>query len=399
MKLPSYSPHIKHWALDQEIVFLNHGSFGATPKVILEKQNQLRMCMESEPVRFSIRELYPLYQASIEKLGSFIGANSSNLVFMKNATMGVNTILHSLNLNEGDEVLMHSHAYGACANTIRWYAQKNKWKVNVAEIPYPIKNPDEVVEAFVKAITPKTKFAMIDHITSATGIIFPVEKIVKELQAKGIEVLVDGAHAPAHVELNLEKLGAEYFVGNCHKWICSPKGSALLYVRPDKQKSISPLQFSHYFDAPVAADKNWQGQFFWPGTDDYTAYCCVGDAIDFFENNFEGGWKEIRKQNRDLCLKARKMLAEKMQTELPAPEEMIGNLSNILLRDTELPPYGFNYISPLQEQLFTHYKIEVPVFTFNREQPRQWARIAVQLYNSFEQYEYLGDALKEILKR
>lgn len=220
------------------------------------------------------------------------------------------------------------------------------------------KNSDQIVEAFVKAITPKTKFALIDHITSATGIIFPIEKIIAEMHARGIEVLVDAAHSPGHVELNLEKLGAEYFVGNCHKWICSPKGSAILYVREDKQKLIEPLQISHFFDAPVSKDKKWQGKFFWPGTDDYTAYCCVGDSIDFFENNFENGWKGIRKSNLELCLRARKMLSEKIGTELPAPENMIGNLANIYLGETYLPPYGFNYISPIQEKLFQNIKLK-----------------------------------------
>jgi isopenicillin-N epimerase len=397
MKLPEYSSHAKHWSLDPEIVFLNHGSFGATPTKIIERQNQLRQRMESEPVRFCVRELEDLYRSSLYKLADFVGAKRTNLVFMKNATMGVNTVLHSLQFKAGDALLMHSHAYGACANALRWYAERNKLEIKVADIPYPVQSPDDVAEAFMKAVTPNVKFALIDHITSATGIIFPVEKIVPALQAKGIEVLVDGAHAPAQLELDLELLGADYYVGNCHKWICSPRGSALLYVKEEKQKKISLLQISHHFDKPVREEEKWQAGFFWPGTDDYTSYCCVGDAIDFFEANFEGGWKGIRKRNRDLCLSMRKMLAEKLGTTLPAPEEMIANLSNIYLGEAELPPYGFNYISPLQEKLYSGYKIEVPVFTFNRAQPRQWLRISTQLYNSEAQYEYLAQALAEIL--
>lgn len=398
MKLPAYSAHASHWKLDEEMVFLNHGSFGATPTAILEKQRELQLKAESELVRFYVRELYGLYMTSLERTAKFIGAKAHNLVFIKNTTMGVNTIFHSLRLHEGDEVLSHSHAYGACSNALNYYAERNKWKVNIAQVPFPIQHEDEVVEAFVKAVTPKTKFAMVDHITSATGVIFPVERIVKELQARGIEVMVDAAHSPGHVELNLEQLGAEYFIGNCHKWICSPKGSAILYVREDKQKGIEPLQISHNFDAPVDEKQKWQGKFFWPGTDDYTAYCLVGDSIDYFENNFEGGWKGIRQRNRNLCLTARKMLAEKTHSELPAPESMIGNLSNIYLGKAQLPPYGFNYITEVGQKLFNDYKIEIPTFVFNRNEPRLWVRPAFQLYNSLEQYEYLGDALVEILK-
>lgn len=396
--LPGYSEHIRHWSLDTGIVFLNHGSFGAAPLAILERQDRLRRQMEAEPIRFFLREFEDLYFKSLHRLADFVGAKRTNLAFMKNATMGVNTVMHALHFNEGDELLMHSHAYGACVNTLNRYASQQKLKVNVAEVPFPVKNPAEVVEAFVKAVTPKTKFALVDHITSATGIIFPVEEIVKELQGRGIEVLVDGAHAPGHVELDLEKLGPDYYVGNCHKWICSPRGSALLYVRADRQEKITPLQVSHQFDRPVEAERKWQYDFVWPGTDDYTAYCCVGDAIDFFENNFEGGWKGIRKRNREMCLEARKILSARLGTGLPAPAEMIGNMANVFIGESALPPYGFNYISPLQEKLFSEHRIEVPVFTFNRKNPRQWLRISVQLYNSLEHYEYLGEALEKIMK-
>jgi isopenicillin-N epimerase len=397
MKLPSYSEHIKHWALDQEIVFLNHGSFGATPKAITEKQIALLRRFEAEPIRFMVREMYDLYYSSLGKLAKFVGAKESNLVFLKNTTAGVNTILHSLKFDAGDEILIHSHAYGACVNTIKFYAEKNNVKVNCADIPFPIKSPDEVVEGFVKALTPKTKLVLLDHITSPTGIIFPVEQLTKIMREKNIEVLIDGAHAPGQLHLELDKLGADYYVGNCHKWICSPKGSALLHVREDKQKKILPMQISHNFDVPVAEEKKWQSQFFWPGTDDYTSYCLVGESIEYFENNFDGGWNAIRKYNRELTLKARKHIAGKVGTALPAPDEMIANLATIYLGEAEVPPYGFNYISPLQEKLFSEYKIEVPCIFYNRAQPRQWVRITTQLYNSMEQSEYLADALSNLL--
>jgi isopenicillin-N epimerase len=227
------------------MVFLNHGSFGATPTKILELQQKYIYQMEAEPVRYMIRELEPLWWEAKEKTAHFLGANPSNLVFVKNATMGVNTILHSLNFESGDEVLTTNHAYGACMNTLHQYAKIKKFNVVVASIPFPFKDEDEIIEALVQKITPKTKLLMIDHITSATATIFPIEKIIQLFEEKGIKVLVDGAHAPGMIHLELEKMGASYYVGNCHKWICSPKGSALLYVRKDKQAKINPLNISH----------------------------------------------------------------------------------------------------------------------------------------------------------
>jgi isopenicillin-N epimerase len=393
LNFPFYSEHAKHWDLDEEMVFLNHGSFGSTPRFVLQKQNELRTQMEKESVRFMLRELYPLYQNSLKRLAQFIGANENNLVFVKNATMGVNTIFHSLKFDPGDEILIHSHAYGACVNTIKWYAEQHKAKIVIANIPFPVSNKQQILDAYHSCISPRTKIALIDQITSPTGILFPVEELVESLQTKNIDVLVDGAHAPGQVPLNLHKLNAAYYTGNCHKWICSPKGSAFLYVREDKQHLIHPIQISHLFDAPVSKEKIWQGQFFWPGTDDYTAYCCVGIAIDYFENNFEGGWNSIMKKNNQLAINGRKILSEKLDTPLPTPDDMIVNLASVCLGESELPPYGFNFISEVQKKLFSEYKIEVPVLVFNRENPRLWVRIAAQLFNTLEQVEYLAESL------
>ncbi len=394
MSNPKYSSLVKHWSLDQSITFLNHGSFGATPNIVREEQRKFQNALEAEPVRFCVRELEPLWDNARKITAEFLGTTASNLVFMKNTTMGVNTIFHSLNLKEGDEILTHDHAYGACINTIKYYAEKNKYNLRIANIPFPIKSEDELIDAMVKEITPKTKLLFIDHITSATGIIFPVKKLTEIFKSKGIDVFIDGAHAPGMVDLNIEDIGADYYVGNAHKWICSPKGSAIFYVHPDKQKNIVPLQISHNYDR----SDSWAKQFFWPGTDDYTSYASVPKAIEFMGNIFPGGWDELRKNNNDLTLRGRKLISEKLGTELPAPNNMIGHLANILIGKTELPPYGFNYFHPIQEALFHKYKIEVPIFTFKRSDPKAWVRIAVQAYNDISQYEYLAEALKEILK-
>jgi len=395
---PSYSPLSKHWQLDQSVTFLNHGSFGAAPVKILKLQQKLRTRLEAEPVHFMIREMEPMWYEARKITAEFLGCKPQNLVFVKNATMGVNTVLHSLKFEKGDEVLMTNHEYGACSNALKWYAAKNGWKVQIAEISYPLSSEDDVTEAVMKAVTPKTKFALLDHITSATGTIFPVEKIVPLLKAKGIEVMIDGAHAPGMLDLNIEKTGADYYTGNCHKWICSPKGSAILYVSEEKKSKIQPLQVSHTYDKPVTEEEKWAGSFFWPGTDDYTAFLCVPAAIEFMGSVYKGGWNELRSRNRSLVLNARKKIAETLGSELPVPGNMIGSLANISLGKTTLPPFGFNYIQPLQEKLFTRFKIEVPLMIFSRENPRLWVRIAAQAYNDFSQYEYLAEALATELK-
>ena len=395
--LPPYSNHSKHWPLDPATVFLNHGSFGATPVEVLNKQATLRDQMESEPVRFMIRELEPLWWEAKSILGKFVGADPNHIVFVRNATMGVNTIIHSLQFNEGDEILTTNHIYGACLHTLNEYAKIKKFKVVIAEVPFPIADEEAVIAALRSKKTSKTKLVLIDHITSATGLIFPVEKIVRQFEAEGIEVLLDGAHAPGFLDLNLDGLAASYYVGNCHKWICSPKGSALLYVRPDKQNKIMPLQFSHVYDKKVDEKSKWSASFFWPGTDDFTAYLSIPFAIDFM-GNLMGSWSALQTYNRELCLSARQLIAAKLETALPAPAAMIGNLSNILISPVNQPYEGpyFNYIHPIQEKLFQEYKIEVPIFALPFSTRANWLRIAVQAYNSLEQYEYLADALYEI---
>lgn len=395
MDLPSGSPLVKHWALDKEIVFLNHGSFGACPVPVLQKQDEYRRQMESGPVRFMLREAEELLWKSKESLAAFVGARPQDIAYVTNATVGVNTVLNSLQFNAGDELITTNQGYGACNNAMKWFAEKAKARMIVAEIPFPVSSPEEVTQAILKTVTPRTRLVMIDHITSPTGIIFPVKEIVAALKEKGIDTLIDGAHAPGMVDLNIDEIGAAYYTGNCHKWICSPKGSAFLHVRIDKQHLIRPMVISHLYDRK-AGDRLWSSHFFWSGTGDFTPYLCVKDAIEFMATLFPGGWQELREHNRSLTLKARKYLSEKTGVALPAPESMIGALSAIQIGKGEIPPYTFNYINPVQERLWEEYKIEVPVFGWNNENPRLWLRFSVQAYNSMEQYEYLTEAVLKI---
>jgi isopenicillin-N epimerase len=217
------------------------------------------------------------------------------------------------------------------------------------------------------------------------------------LNRRGIDCLVDGAHAPGQIPLNLRELGAAYFTGNCHKWICSPKGSAFLHVRKDRRHLIHPISIGHTYDKEENKDRLWSNRFFWPGTGDYSAYLCVKDAIAFMGSLFPGGWSELMNHNRKQCLQARKLIAEITGIPLSAPEDMIVNLSTFDLGDTQLPATNFNYISPLGEKLWSEFRIELPVLPWNQQRPRLMFRISSQCYNSLEQYEYLAEALKLVL--
>ena len=397
LTLPPYSQHEKHWNHDKNIVFLNHGSFGSCPNAILDLQTQIRTRTELDPIRELVSNFEVNYHENKIALAQFVGSNPNDLVLMKNSTSGANTILNSLSFNEGDEILTHSHAYGACINVLKHYAEKQKCKLVIAEIPFPISSKEEIINAILNQVSSKTKFVLLDHITSATGIIFPVEKLTKELESSGIEVLVDGAHAPGMIDLNIEALGASYYIGNGHKWICSPRGSALMHVRKDKQFKIHPLQISHYNDLHEGTDAHWSAQFAWPGTDDYSSYLLLKDSIHYMENIL-GSWESLRKHNRTLCLEARKMICEKLNIEIPTPDSMIGHLASIPVQNNpETPSKFFNMITPLKQRLMDEYKIQVPVFYFDKTNPKLLLRISVQAYNSMEQFEYLGESLQRAI--
>jgi isopenicillin-N epimerase len=205
------------WALDPAVAMLNHGSFGACPRPVLERQAELRRQMEAGPVRFLVRQLQPLMDKSRRALAALIGAEPQDVVFVSNATAGVNSVLRSLRFNRGDELLVTNHGYNACTNVVRYVAERDGATAVVADVPIPIASPGEVVEAVLARVTARTRLAVLDHVTSPTAIVFPAESLVARLRERGVETLVDGAHATGMVPLDLGRLGAAYYAGNCHK--------------------------------------------------------------------------------------------------------------------------------------------------------------------------------------
>ena len=379
------------WSLDSSVTFLNHGSFGACPRPVLELQQHLREQMEREPVRFFMREFEPLLDDARRQLAAFVGADSDGLAFVSNATTGINAVLRSLPFEPGDEVLTTNHEYNACRNALDFVADRLGVRVVVAEIPLPIDSP-QIVEAVMRRVSPRTRLALLDHVTSQTGLIFPIQQLAQKLAEFGVDTLIDGAHAPGMVPLNLQESGATYYTGNCHKWLCAPKGAAFLYVRQDKQAAIRPLTISHGANSPRSDRSRFQLEFDWMGTDDPTPYLCVPEAIRFIGSLLPGGWSELMAKNRSMALAARQMLATRLAVALPCPEEMIGSLAVVPLPDALETR---NFIS-LHDQLLDRFGIEVPIIPWH-EKPSLLVRISAQIYNTLPQYEYLAAALIQLL--
>ena len=395
VNLPKPNPLAEHWDLSPEVVFLNHGSYGACPRNVLEEQARLRAHIEAEPVRFFNEEIEERLDFARARLADFVGADADDLAFVSNATSGVSTVLRSLHLSPNDELLVTDHEYNACRNALDYVAGRAGAAVVVAHIPFPIKDPAQAVDALLSKVTSRTKLVLFDHITSPTGLVLPAEEIVKKLNERGVDSLVDGAHAPGQLDLKLDELGATYYTGNCHKWMCTPKGSALLYVRRDRQQQIKPLAISHGANSTRRDRSRFRLEADWTGTSDPTPYLCVPHAIKEMASLYPGGWADLRSKNRELALQGRNMLLEVTGGAAPCPDEMISHLAGILLPEDTTPYEGF-YEDPLQDALIAEHAVQVPIMRWPALKARI-LRISAQAYNSPAQFEHLASALKALL--
>ncbi len=382
------------WLLDPAVTFLNHGSFGSCPRPVVGFQQVIRARLERQPIQFFVRDLEPLMDAARASLAQFLGAGADDLVFVPNATAGVNTVLRSLRFRPGDELLVTDHEYNACRNALDFVAADRGARVVVARIPFPLRRVEEVLEAVMGRVTRRTRLALLDHVTSPTGLVLPMARLVRELEARGVDTLVDGAHAPGMVPLNLRRLGAAYYTGNCHKWLCAPKGAAFLHVRPDRQQRLRPLVISHGANSPRTDRSRFQIEFGWTGTWDPSAMLSVPEAIRCVGGLLPGGWPAVMAHNRQLALAGRERLCQALQIEKPSPDTMIGSLASVPLSDSSAiePPKSPLYQDPLQDELLGRFRIEVPIIPWPAP-PRRLLRISAQLYNSLPQYQRLADAL------
>lgn len=379
----------EHWLLDPAVTFLNHGSFGATPRAVLAVQAALREELEREPVRFMAREIEQRIDAARAVLAEFVGAAPDDIAFVPNATAGVNAVLRSLDLDEHDELLVTSHEYNASRNALDFVAGLNTAKVVAVDIPFPIDSPDTVVERVLEKVTARTRLLLIDHVTSQTALVFPIERIVAELRQRGIDTLVDGAHAPGMLPLDLRAMNVAFYTGNLHKWVCAPKGAGFLYVHPNRRYEIRPAIISHGANAQRRDRSRFHLEFDWTGTFDPTPWLSVPAAIDFMASLVPGGWPEVMRRNHDLALRARDIVCDRLGIAPPAPDAMLGSMAAIPLSDG---PASDGDRAPLQNLLFERYTIETVIAPWPTGKSRM-LRLAAQLYNTIDEFERLADVL------
>jgi isopenicillin-N epimerase len=392
VKSVSRGPFAQHFTLDPNVIYLNHGAFGACPPVVQAVQREFRDRLERNPVHFFTRELEGLFDQTRAVLAPFLGARGEDLAFVPNATAGVNTVLSALEFEAGDEIVINDHTYPACRNAVQYWAARRSLQVRVAKIPFPVFSAPALSAAILEQVTPRTKLVLIDHITSPSGLIMPLDELLSELATLGIDSLIDGAHGPGMLPIDLESLGAAYYTGNLHKWCCAPKGAAFLWVRRDKQALIHPLVISHGWAVPRTDRSRFQLEFDWPGTLDASAILSIPSALAFLSGLFEGGFPALYAYNHALALRGRDILCAAMGTAPPCPDALLGSLAVALF--PEVTPRV-----PTPDALYNALVargIEVPIVPLPGY-PSGFVRIAAQVYNSESEFVALGEALREEL--
>lgn len=386
------------WLLDPEVSFLNHGSFGACPAPVLEAQRAWRDRLEAEPVRFFDLELPPLLDAVRIEVAAFLNADPDGLAFVPNTTTGVSTVLASLRFEPGDELLTGDHEYNATLNALRIAAERHGARVVVCRIPFPVSDPAQAAEAYLEAVTPRTRLAMVSQVTSPTALVMPVGAIVRELDRRGIPTLVDGAHAPGMIPVDLAELGAAWWTGNGHKWLCAPKGAAVLHARADVRDALRPLAVSHGFNDARADRPRFRSLFDWTGTADFSPYLALSAALRYVGGLHPDGWAGLMADNASLARRGRDLVCAELGVAPPAPDTMLGAMASIPLPGLAPTPEAARR---LQDQLFDEERIEVPIIPFPVPAARgpgsgptaALVRISAQRYNRPEEYEVLARAL------
>lgn len=370
--------------LDPEVVFLNHGSYGACPRPVFEEYQRWQRELERQPVEFLARRSDELLDGARRGLGAYLNAAAEDLVFVPNATSGLNVVARSLPLGDGDEVLSTDHEYGALDLTWEHICAKAGARYVRRSVPLPVTSPEEVVEAVWGGVTARTKVLFLSHVTSMTALTFPVVELCRRAREAGILSIVDGAHGPGHVPVDLREIGADVYAGNCHKWMCAPKGSAFLHVRPEQQAWVEGMIVSWGW----AAGHTFVSRNQWQGTRDLAAFLAVPAAIAF---QAEQGWDGVRARCHELAREARRRLAEVIGLGPICPDPAAG-----------WPWFGQMVAAPLpagdgaavQRRLYEEYRIEVAVTEWAG---RELLRVSFQGYNTEEDLEALVGALGKVL--
>ena len=381
------------WVLEEGVLHLNHGSFGATPAAVLEAQQRVRSRMEANPTRYFLGGEYQDELDSARRaVAAFVGGDEAGLVFVNNVTAGVNAVLRSLEpaLAPGDEILVTDHEYNACRNAAAVSASRTGAGVVTVRVPFPIESPQQAVDAVLDAVTERTRVLLIDAVTSATGLVMPVAEIAAEIEPD-VRVLVDAAHAPGMIDFDVAALGASYVTANCHKWMCSAKGAGFLWVRADRRDDVYHSVISHGYNGGWPGEGGWlHAQFDWTGTHDPSAWLTVPAALDAVEAMHPEGWPGVRRSIRELCLTGRGILLDALGIDPPAPDAMIGAIASVPVPPPEDP--GTGIFDPLMAALADRHRIQVSVFTWPAP-PDRLLRISAHLYNDESDYRRLAEAV------
>jgi isopenicillin-N epimerase len=380
--MPDWGEAVRHeWNLDPAFLTVNHGSFGATPRAVLAAQQGWRDRMEAQPTRFFGREMPAALRRAAGDLAAFLGAKGDDLVFVENATAGCNAVLRSLDFAPGDEILVLSHGYGAVVKTARYVASRAGARVVTAPLPFPRPDDDAVVAAVAGAITARTRLAVLDHATSHSALVLPLARLVEACHAQGVRVLADGAHAPGNLDLDLPATGADYYAGNCHKWLSAPKGCGFLWAKRGSQAGLHPVVISHGYEAGFLAE------FDWVGTRDVSAWLAVTAAIEFHQRL---GGAALRARGRSLAAEGAALLAGRLGTETGS-----GNAADNAMGLVRLPIS--DEINPARALAVRARLLEAgtdaPV---NAVDGAIWLRISAAPYNDLADYERLAGLLAGI---
>ena len=384
MTVPLFGRAVRHeWVLDPDFVSVNHGSFGATPRVVLAAQRDWQLRMEAQPGRFFRAILPDALRHAAERLAGFLGADGKDLAFVENATVGCNAVLRSLPLAAGDEILVLTHGYGAVRNAVRYVAECAGARMTEAAVPFPRRDAAAIVASVAAALTQRTRLAVIDHITSGSALVLPLEGIIAACHAAGVPVLVDGAHGPGQVTLDLGSLGADWYVGNCHKWLCAAKGCGFLWAAPARQAGLHPVTISHGFGNGFLAE------FDWTGTRDCSAWLSVGAAIDFHARL---GGAALRARNVALAAEGATLLARRLNTEQGATGALAGAMGLVRLPLTG--PVTAARSETMRARLLAA-GTDVPTHIIDGA---LWLRLSAHAYNEIGDYERLGELAAQAVR-
>jgi isopenicillin-N epimerase len=372
--------------LNQSITFLNHGSFGACPKPIFEEYQRIQLELETEPVEF-IQIKQPKYlKIARESLARFVGCQAGDLFFTSNPTFAINIIMRSIKLNAGDEILATNHEYGAMDRTWNFYCKKSGAKYVRQKISLPIVSKEQMIEEFWKGYTSKTKVIFLNQISSATALIFPVKEICDRAKELGLIAIVDGAHVPGHIDLDISDLNPDYYTGTLHKWMLAPKGSSFLYVKSELQNDLEPLVVSWGYESVAPGESQFLDYHELQGTRDVSAFLCTPKVVEFLEDN---NWNEVSKACKQMVLDNYQRFCDMLNTNplCPISSEFLGQMASFPI-NTKKP-------AELKEILYSKYKIQIPVMPLNGN---YYIRYSINAYNSQADLDILYNALEEIIK-